>query len=96
MRQVVVETKIDALRIVRGHTVAAEVIDAKRLLHAEYGLEAADPAIESTEGLRAVVGFGPVALCMLAACVLGAQAEGSCFGFPPDVGSDEVLLRALQ
>lgn len=100
MRQVVVESEVGALCVYKRKTVADNRVAAEGLLHAEYGLEASDPAIQVAKRLRAVIGFNPVALGVMTARKLGAQSKGGIRRLPPDVHAIEVLssrsLRSLQ
>ena len=100
MRQVVVESEVCALGVCKWKTVAGDGVTAEGLLHAEYGLEASDPAIQAAKRLRAIVGFNPVALRVMTARELGAQAKGGILRLPPDMHAIEVLstrsLRSLQ
>lgn len=91
MRQVVVESEVGALGVYKRKTVTGNRVAAEGLLHAEYRLKASDPAVWAAKRLHAVVSFNPVALGMMTACELGAQAKAGILGLPPDVHAIEVL-----
>ena len=97
MWQVIVETKIGSLDVYQRHAVAdGGVAEAKGLLDTEQRFKSANEAVKAAEGLKAVVVLDPVALRMLAAVELRAQAKAGVFRLPPHVGAEEVLMRALQ
>src|SRR5579859_1868406 len=85
MRQVVIEPEVGALYVHKRKAVANNVVAAEGLLDAEDRLEAPDPTIQTAKGLRAVIGFDPVALHVMSTRELGAQTKGCVLRLPPDV-----------
>src|ERR1700679_4182566 len=57
VRQIVVEPKVRTLHVRQWQTIAHDRVSAKCLLHAEERLDAPNPAIQPTKGLRAIVRF---------------------------------------
>src|SRR6185437_9852502 len=96
VRQVVVESKVGALCIRERQAVAHDRIAAEGLLHAEDRLGAPHPAIEAAKGAQAVVGFQPIALCVMPTRKFGAQAKAGIERLPPEMRAVKVLSRALQ
>ena len=96
MRQVVIEAKVGSLRIHWRQAVAGDGVAAEGLLDTEHRFETADHAVSTAECLHPIIGLDPVALGMMAAGKLGAQAESCVPGLPPGMGAIEVLMRPLQ
>ena len=67
VRQVIVQPEVGPLRIHQRDAITLYGVATEGLLHPEHRLEAANPAIQAAEGLRAVISLNPIALSMVSA-----------------------------